>query len=132
MFVEGMKIIMADGSMMKVEEVLSGDKILTKDLGAVGVIAGIDGVEESCIYIKLANKKNISVSFDQKLLTASGIVEAKKLAVGDSLVLKDMSYAIIDSINVQENNKKTYGFYLENKNIFINVNGIWVSSDINW
>ena len=56
----------------------------------------------------MANKKNISVSFDQKLLTASGIVEAKKLAVGDSLVLKDMSYAIIDSINVQENNKKTY------------------------
>lgn len=130
MFVEGMKIIMADSSMMKVEEVLSGDKILTKDLGAVAVMAVIDGVEESCVYIKLANKKNISVSFDQKLLTPLGIVEARNLVAGDSLVLKDMSYAIIDSISIQENNKKTYGFYFESKNIFINVNGIWVSSDI--
>lgn len=130
MFLEGMKIMLGDKTCVKVEEVVCGDILMTENFAQVKVIAVIDGQEDAVTYIKLQSGGNIVVSVDQKFLTAKGLVEAKDLAVGEKLISTDLAEKVIETIRIQDNKKNVYGFYLEGKNLLVNVNGFWLNSCI--
>ena len=52
------------------------------------------------------------------------------MAVGEKLISTDLAEKVIETIRIQDNKKNVYGFYLEGKNLLVNVNGFWLNSCI--
>lgn len=129
-FVAGTKILMADGSSKNIEDIVTGDKVLTRNsewdetLVEVNVMNTIE--HEVSEYLLVNGSLGVT---EEHVLFINGQWQlAKDLAVGDSLVNADGDRVMVESIVRVRDNVKVYNFETERKHTYF-ADGIYVHND---
>lgn len=117
-FARGTKIKMADNSLKAVEEITSGDEVMTMGGEAVTVNDIVSGSEEKVIYIETTRGNSIMVTEDHPMLTTEGIVLAKDLTAGSVMLLEDGEDGIV-GLYYKEYNDMVFSLVLEKESTII-------------
>lgn len=114
-------ILMDDNTIKNVTEIKIGDKIKTLD-GQVEVQDIITGQEETMLFIRTRNGKEITVTSTHPMITARGMVPARLVSAEDQLVAES-GLEYIDQIYPTQYNNVVYSLKLSKQSI-IYTNGI--------
>lgn len=117
-FAKGTRIKMADNSLKAIEEINSGDEVMTVDRGAVAVKDLVVGMEEMIICIETSSGSKIEVTEDHPMMTTEGMVLARNLNAGSILVM-EYGEDSLDSLYIREYNDKVFSVALETESVII-------------
>ncbi|WP_349010600.1 Hint domain-containing protein [Photorhabdus bodei] len=110
---EGTLIDMADGSKKKVEDIRSGDKVLTKQGGVLQVKSRIVGHDTEFVDLIYNNDEKVSLTPTHPVATLRGIVKADELKIGDTIYTRD-GQTTLSSVKLRNTDPlNVYNFVLE-------------------
>ncbi len=129
-FVAGTQILMADGSSKNIEDIVTGDKVLTRSSewdATLTEVTVMNTIEHDVGEYLLVNG-TLGVTEEHVLFINGKWQLAGDLMVGDTLVNKDGEIVLVESIAQVRNNVKVYNFETERKHTYF-ANGIYVHND---
>ncbi|KGM29032.1 hypothetical protein KS18_04470 [Photorhabdus luminescens] len=110
---EGTLVDMADGSKKKVEDIRSGDKVLTKQGGVLQVKSRIVGHDTEFVDLIYNNGEKVSLTPTHPVATLRGIVKADELKAGDTIYTRD-GQTTLSSVKLRNTDPlNVYNFVLE-------------------
>lgn len=117
-FAKGTLIRMENGKSLPIEQIKTGDKVMTKDGGVRSVTEIVTGNEERLVYIETSGANRIRVSRDHPMLTTEGMVKAEELTAGTILVTADGNESI-ESLYLVDYNDTAYNLRLDSGGVLI-------------
>lgn len=110
---EGTLVDMADGSKKKVEDIRSGDRVLTKQGGVLQVKSRIVGHDTEFVDLIYNNGEKVSLTPTHPVATLRGIVKADELKAGDTIYTRD-GQTTLSSVKLRNTDPlNVYNFVLE-------------------
>lgn len=129
-FVAGTLILMADGSSKPIEEIVTGDKVLTRssEWDATLTEVTVKNTIEHTVNEYLLVNGHLGVTEEHVLFINGQWQLAKDLKVGDYMVNKDGEKVLVDSIAHVRNTVKVYNFETEDKHTYF-ADGLYVHNE---
>lgn len=117
-FAKDILIKMENGKSLPIEQIKTGDKVMTNDGGVRTVTEIVTGTEDKLVHIKTASVNRIQVSRDHPILTTEGMVKAGKLTAGTILITENGKESI-ESLYLVNYNDTAYNLRLDSEGILI-------------
>jgi hypothetical protein len=122
--IEGQKVLLANGSYKKVEDVFIGDKVISYNLNKKQMESDVITFTEVNVpndFYRI--NKTLELTPDHKIYVVNkGFIEVKDLVVNTDYILQNDKEILVTSKKfIRNNSKKIYSFSVKNnKNLFIN------------
>lgn len=126
-FVEGTKVLMADGSSKNIEDIKNGDFVSTKESSGSNKIvkAKVIGLQKAEDNGYLIINNSLKITPDHILWVNGSWTIAGNIQKGDKLLDKDGNVVFVTSIEWQSGKFRVYNLDVEKYHTFF-ANGIWV------
>ena len=116
-FAKGTAIIMADGTENRIEEIKTGERVLTQN-GSAEVTEVIRGQEEKLICIATGSGNRLLITKDHPVLTEEGWKRANELSAADILLMRH-GRDVIKELHMQEYNGPVYSIRIDSEDALI-------------
>lgn len=117
-FAKDVLIRMENGKSLPIEQIKTGDKVMTKDGDVRTVTEIVTGTEDKLVHIKTASVSRIRVSLDHPMLTTEGMIKADELTAGTILITENGAETI-ESLYLVNYADKVYNLKLDREGILI-------------
>ena len=117
-FAKGSRILMADGTYKKIEDLYAGEEVYNPVTKKASRIQSLLESTEELPLIELKYKNNIlRVTQDHPMLTSFGIIQAKTLKVGDKVIGQNGIEELLEEVNILDIDpaQRVYNLVLESE-----------------
>lgn len=112
-FAEGTKIVMADGSKRKIENIKKGELVWNPLTNSPAVIyKGVKGPEKHPIYKFMVNGNQIEVTNTHPMITQRGVIKAEDVKHSDLFLTNSGELMRVESIETYITQKDVYNLHL--------------------
>lgn len=128
-FGEGTTVLMADGSLKKIEEIVEGEEVLTRtDKDQTPVKAKVTGTHKTTEYGYLIINGHLKVTADHILWVNNSWREAGSIMPGDDLTGQDGQVVRVESVEWQRGELQVYNLTVEKYHSYF-AGGVYVHND---
>ena len=126
-FAKDVCIRMADFSLKPIEQLKSGDAIMTRDNGVQTVKDILIGSEKTIVEIVASNGRELKVTKDHPILSSNNAMKRADEFKEGTIIASEDGEIIVQSVSEIGYNDKVYNLILEKDSILL-ANGIYVGN----